>query len=199
MVKSTKIQHVLSDGVVVEQSSRKGNRTGYTGAALSPAWTLNSDKPFIAACGNPTDPAVMTHVNAQARTSLHLGYYSDAREAAYVIGRYRKDPVSIIRHVQSNGSWDQFPEDLYSLPSGLSYEEAIEMLSLKKSNKTSGNLKSTPSKKDTSVMASGNLYDFFSREVIVGIAKAMGGAEMFQSYLKDKTIAQFAQENSLPV
>jgi hypothetical protein len=47
--------------------------------------------------------------------------------------------------------------------------------------------------------ASGNLYSYFKREVIVGIAKAKGGAESFQAYLQGKTIAGFAEDNGLTV
>lgn len=188
--------HTLSDGVIIEESTRRGNRTGYTGAALSPSWTLNAKTPFIAACGNPTDPTVMVHVNAQSRTSLHLGHYADAREAAYVIGQYRKDPVATIRYVQNNGAWDKFPHDLYSLPEGLAYEAAVEILETARRNRK---VKKEVVVKNVNVPASGNLYDFFKREQIVAIAKAMGGAEAFQAYLKDKTVAQFAADNSLPV
>lgn len=47
------------------------------------------------------------------------------------------------------------------------------------------------------VPARGNLYDFFSRDTIVAIANAMGGAERFQASLEGKTVAQFAQEHGL--
>jgi hypothetical protein len=194
-MKKSSTSYFLSTGVVVEKSNRKGNRTGYTGAALSPSWTLDADKPFIAACGNPNDPTVMSQVNAQARTSLHLGHYADAREAAYVIGQYRKDPVATIRYVQSNGNWDKFPADLYDLPEGLAHELAIEILKTERAaRKITGVVV-----KDTSVQAAGNLYDFFSRDVIVPIAKSMGGAEAFQNSLKGKSIAQFASEFGLVI
>lgn len=192
-------QHVLSTGVVVEESSRKGNRTGYTGAALSPAWTLKSDKPFIAACANPTDPAVMTHVNAQHRTSLHLGHYKDAREAAYVVGLYRKDPIPTIRYVQSNGVWDQFPEDLYDLPEGLVYEAAIEILNAGREARKSIKKTTKVAKKDSSVQAAGNLYDFFDRAIIVNLVKTLGGVEAFQASLIGKTVADFAKEHELAI
>lgn len=120
--------YFISDGVVLHQSVRKNNRTGYTYAALSPSWTLNADKPFIAACGNPTDPEVMRNVVAQHRTSLHLGSYADAREAAYVVGRYHQDPIGTIQYVNANGAWDNFPSDLYNLPEGLAFDKAVELL-----------------------------------------------------------------------
>jgi hypothetical protein len=196
MAKSTKTSYILSDGVVVETSTRRDNRTGYTGAALSPAWTLNANKPFIAACGNPTDSSVMAVVNAQARTSLHLGAYSDAREAAYVIGRYRKDPISTILTVQSNGAWDEFPSDLYDLPEGLAYEKAVEILETARRKRK---IKTTVIAKDITVQASGNLYNFFKHEQILTVAKAKGGPVAFQAYLVGKTIADFASDNGLAV
>jgi len=190
------MSYVLSTGVVVEKSNRKGNRSGYTGAALSVAWTLNASKPFIAACGNPTDSDIMGAVNAKLATALHLGHYADAREAAYVVGMYRKNPIETITYVQSNGQWDYFPEDLYDLPEGLPYEKAIEIA---KAAQSVSKAKKSAVVKDSSVPAIGNLYDFFSRDVIVPISKSMGGAEAFQISLKGKSIAQFASEFNLAI
>ena len=53
--------------------------------------------------------------------------------------------------------------------------------------------------KDPTVVASGNLYRFFARDVIVPIAKQHGGAEGFQDYLKGKTVGDFAAENGLAI
>lgn len=188
----------LSNGVTVEVSTRKSNRSGYTGAALSPSWTLNADKPFIAACGNPTDPTVMREVVAQQRTSLHLGNYRDAREAAYVVGLYRKDPISTIREVQSKGEIDSFPEDLYNLPEGLAYEKAVQILNSQRANKK---IKvSVASKADpATTTASGNLYDFFKREQVVTIAKSFGGAEAFQTAIKGMSVLDFAKKFDVPL
>jgi hypothetical protein len=47
--------------------------------------------------------------------------------------------------------------------------------------------------------ARGNLYSYFKRDAIVGIARAMGGPEAFQASLEGKTIKQFAQEHNLSV
>jgi hypothetical protein len=188
----------LSDGVEVELSDRKSNRSGYTGAALSPSWTLDADKPFIAACGNPNDPKVMAEVNAQHRTSLHLGSYSDAREAAYVVGMYRKDPVATIRHIQQYGSVDVFPQDLYQLPPGLSYNDAVILLKnrkVKSKSKTKIIQKADPS----TVPAKGNLYTYFTREQIVPIAKQAGGPEAFQFSLVGLTVKDFAEKFALVV
>jgi hypothetical protein len=189
-------EYTLSTGVVVELSDRKSNRSGYTGAALSPSWTLDSTRPFIAACGNPRDPKVMSVVNAQQRTSLHLGSYRDAREAAYVVGMYRKDPIGTITKVQSQGSINDFPKDLYSLPVGLEYEAAVAILN---SNRAAKKTHVCPVVKDTKVPAAGNLYNFFNRAEIVEIAKKSGGPEQFQSLIKGITIEQFAAKFELTI
>ena len=180
--------YTLSDGVTIEASTRSSNRSGYTGAALSPAWTMDLTKPFIAACGNPSDPTVLKELNAQLRTSLHLGSYADAREAAYTVGLYRKDPINTIRHVQKFGSISEFPSDLYDLPVGLSNTDALDIL------------KNKPKKQptiDRAVLAKGNLYDHFKRDDIVTIANDLGGAENFQQYITGLTIEQFATEFNL--
>jgi hypothetical protein len=186
----------LKDGIEVELSTRKSNRSGYTGAALSPSWTLDADRPFLAACGNPTDPTVMSEVNAQHRTSLHLGSYRDAREAAYVVGRYRKYPVETIREIQSHGNATSFPEDLYSLPPGLAYEDAVEILNTRK--KSAKICKTFVPKADMStVPAAGNLYDYFSRDQIVTIAKNLGGPDAFQGAIKGLSVLDFAKKFDL--
>jgi hypothetical protein len=120
--------YTLDDGIKIEVSDRKSNRSGYTGAALSPAWTLNSDKPFIAACGNPTDSAIMAHMRAQDRTSWHGGSYSDAREAAYVVGMFRNDPIETDKFIGEHGRVTDFPPDLYSLPVFMSFDDAKILL-----------------------------------------------------------------------
>jgi hypothetical protein len=188
----------LNDGIEVELSTRKSNRSGYTGAALSPSWTLDAERPFIAACGNPTDPTVMAEVNAQHRTSLHLGSYRDAREAAYVVGRYRKYPVETIREIQSHGNATSFPDDLYSLPPGLAYEDAVEILNARK--KATKSCNSVQTKLDvSSVPATGNLYDYFSRDQIVTIAKSLGGPDAFQGAIKGLSVLDFAKKFDLSV
>lgn len=45
--------------------------------------------------------------------------------------------------------------------------------------------------------AQGNLYDFFTRDQIVGIARQQGGAEQFQSQIKSMTVQQFADQFGL--
>lgn len=178
------MKHILSDGVIVEQSIRSNSRSGYTGAALSPTWTLNAAKPFIAACVNPTDVDILFHINAKHRTSLHLGSYADAREAAYVIGLYNKEPIKTIIEVKNNGSITNFPSDLYELPAGLSYKDAISILNLKVKD-------SKPKIDYTIIPAKNNLFKYFNINAVKEIAKRLGNATDFQSYITDMTIEDF--------
>lgn len=187
----------LSDGIVIEVSDLKSNRTGYTGAALSPAWTQDADRPFIAACGNPRDPEIMKQMHAQNRTAWHGGSYSDAREAAYVVGMFKKDPVGTERLIHASGPVDKFPADLYDLPEGLSHEKAIEILKVSRDNKVKKS--STVSVvKNTDSPAAGNLYDFFSRDDVVAVAKTLGGGAALQESIKGITIAEFADRYQIP-
>lgn len=177
----------LSTGVTVEVSTRKNNRTGYTGSALSPSWTLDSAKPFIAACGNPSDPAIKALLKAQLRTSLHMGNYSDAREAAYVVGMYRKDPVNTIQYFQSNDSWDTFPEDLYNLPVGLEYDEAVKILTAKSKNSVKSPRKSKVVSTSLSSIAFRPVKDAFydagyNWEVIKDLCTRFGTATVSHDY-----------------
>jgi len=45
--------------------------------------------------------------------------------------------------------------------------------------------------------AQNNLYDFFKRDDIIGIAKKLGGAEPFQAAIKGLTVSEFAQKFEL--
>lgn len=182
-------QHVLSDGIVVEATTRKSNRTGYTGAALSPSWTLDANKPFIAACSNPTDPAVMAQMSAQERTAWHGGAYADAREAAYVVGMFHADPVGTERLIKSSGPVDKFPKDLYDLPVGLTNEAAVEILNTKKALKKKATV---AVKLDAGIPAQGNLSKFYTIDSIRAAAKKCGGPEQFQVALKGINVVEAA-------
>jgi hypothetical protein len=138
--------YTLKDGTQVELSTRSTNRSGYTGAALSPTWTMDPSKPFLAACSNPTDPVIMRQMRAQDRTAWHGGCYADAREAAYVVGLFRDDPVGIDQLIGQKGAWDQFPADLYDLPVVTSADDARKLLSETATKKKSGTVRKLPAK-----------------------------------------------------
>lgn len=134
---------ILSNGVEVELSTRKDNRSGYTGAILSVAWTLDPERPFIACCGNPSDPEVHAQLHAREGTSWHGGHYADAREAAYVTAIFKLDPVNVDYWIHENGNWVDFPSDLYDLPEGLHKADATKILTAKRKSsvkKNPGNL-----------------------------------------------------------
>lgn len=193
---SKNITHTLSNGITLEQSSRKSNRTGYTGAALSVAWTLDASHPFIAACGNPSDPLIKSQLRHQERTSWHGGSYADAREAAYVVALFKQDPVEIDNEIAHHGVYTKFPEELYDLPEGLAFSKAVDILNAKKRQVK---VKISVESKDPTVSAAGNLYKFFPRDVIVSIARKFGGPEAFQSSLVGKSITDFSSEHNLVV
>lgn len=182
--------YFLSDGVVLNQSVRKNNRTGYTYAALSPSWTLNADKPFIAACGNPSDPEVMKNVVAQLRTSLHLGSYADAREAAYVVGKYHQDPINTLRYINSNGVWDNFPADLYNLPEGLAFDKAVALLN---SRLTKNNTRGTKVKQTISMDNRPARESFFSKysQDVAKQLRTKFGSDMVRCEFDVLTINEF--------
>ena len=118
----------LSDGTVISTATSKSNRTGYTGSALWPSFSNKLDKPFVAACSNPKDPRIMRQLRCQQRTSLHGGQYADAREAAYVVARFKADPIGTDAIIGKLKAFKQFPADLYSLPKGLSRNQAIQTI-----------------------------------------------------------------------
>jgi hypothetical protein len=129
----------LINGIEINYSSR-GN-TGYLGAAFCPSWTMNAEKPFIAACGKPSDPALVDLLRAPDATALHLGHYADSREAAYVTALYKADPEGILRELQNNGHNGlevTFPAELYDLPEILTKEEALKLNIEYKTRKRSG-------------------------------------------------------------
>ena len=113
--------------LVINRSTR--GVTGYEGATFSPAWTLNEQKPFIAAIGNPTDTYLKTLLTAKDRTALHLGQYSDSREAAYVVAMYKNDPENVLLELRDTGTLVvEFPKELYALPELLTCSEAQEQI-----------------------------------------------------------------------
>jgi hypothetical protein len=128
------ISYTLPDGVVIKTGNGKRNKTGYIGAAFSPAWSQDGKRPFLAACSNPRDTAIHLELGTErsqnARTAWHGGSYADAREAAYVVGLFKQDPVATDRAVHARSI--VFPKELYDLPEGLAMLDAIAMLEVSK-------------------------------------------------------------------
>jgi hypothetical protein len=102
-------------------------RSGYHGVTFSPAWTLDENYPFIAMTSNPVnDPVLSKWLTARERTSLHLGHYSDAREAAYVYAIYKDEPEEVLKQFYHGTFNPDFPKELYDLPVFLKLEDAQE-------------------------------------------------------------------------
>lgn len=110
-------------------------RSGYLGVTFSPAWTLNEEVPFIAMAQNPKDKYLIKWLTAKQRQSLHLGYYSDSREAAYVYAMYNDDPENVLKEIYYKTFNPVFPQHLYDLPVFLKLEEAQEEIAKVKREK----------------------------------------------------------------
>jgi len=132
------------NGVEIYTSSL--GRSGYYGVTVSPAWTLDLEKPFIAMRKNPVnDPVLSKWLTAKERGSLHLGVYADARESAYVVGLYENNPEEILMELFYNGSIKvDFPKELYELPVFITLDEVKKLVTDFKERKRKG--KKTKSK-----------------------------------------------------
>ena len=98
----------LKDGVVIEFYKVSRNTSGYNCVTVSSAWSMDLSHPFIACCSNPSDPVVLSKLRAQKRHCWQGGAYSDAREAAYVIGLFRIDPIGIDEYLAEHKvNWNE--------------------------------------------------------------------------------------------
>jgi hypothetical protein len=129
------MKHMIN-GLHIETSDR--GRSGYLGVTVSPAWTLDIENPFIACLTNPiNDPVLSKWLTAKERSSLHLGTFSDSREAAYVCALYKNDPETILKELYFNGKVNvDFPIELYNLPVYITLEEAQDLIAETLRNKT---------------------------------------------------------------
>lgn len=114
----------MVDGLAIKESS--WGRSGYYGATYSPIWTQNTNMPFIAMVGNPKEPHLQKYLTAKLRQSLHLGRFSDAREAAFVVAMYKDDPETVLREIYEKRFEPVFPKELYTLPVYITPEQIEE-------------------------------------------------------------------------
>jgi len=116
------------DGLEIQTSNT--GRSGYNAVTFSPVWTQDPETPFIAEKRNPVDDYVLSQYLLQPNSdSVKLGYYKDAREAAYVVAMYNQDPEGILKELYETGEISvQFPKELYDLPVFLSHDEAKDMM-----------------------------------------------------------------------
>jgi hypothetical protein len=111
------------NGVIVKTSHL--GKSGYHGACFSPAWTLDKSRPFVAAVTNPTEQQLVSLLTAKERTALHLGYYSDSREAAYVVAYYKANKQEVLENMQSFGeNRIIIPDAVYTMPEYISLDDA---------------------------------------------------------------------------
>lgn len=120
--------------------------SGYYGATVSPAWTLDYQKPFIARMSeiNPFDHDELRKlVPNKDPSSYHLGYYQDSREAAYVAAMYRDDPLTVLKARFGNSRVEAvFPKELYDLPVYYTLKQAQEDIDCHKNKITTKTPKS---------------------------------------------------------
>jgi len=117
------------DGLEIQTSDN--GRSGYLGVTFSPAWTLDETKPFIAMVRNPVDdPVLVKYLTAVERGCLHLGDFSDSREAAYIVAMYKDNPEFVLRTMYSNDrvNFVDFPAELYDLPQFITSADATIMV-----------------------------------------------------------------------
>lgn len=139
------------NALVIRTSDR--GTTGYYGVTFSPAWTMDEEIPFIACLSNPVDdPKLEKWLTAKQRNSLHLGRFSDSREAAYVVSMYHENPEEILKELYYNGKIHvDFPSELYNLPEFCSLQDAKNKI---KASKQKNNEKKSVAKKPKSMKLS---------------------------------------------
>jgi len=179
---------ILENGVVLQLSDRKNNTAGYTGVTFSPVWTLNEFKPFIAMTSNPSDPVLVKELTATKRNSLHLGHYNDAREAAYVIGLYNKNPLNTIITFNKHGNFTDFPAYLYEQEPGMTLAHAKTLIP-----QSTNKVKAI----DRNIPATNNLIYHFNMEDVKQIARILGNSNDFQEYIVGMTIEDFKNDFEL--
>lgn len=124
------------DGLEIQTSNQ--GRSGYLGVTFSPAWTLDETKPFIAMVRNPVDdPVLVKYLTALERGCLHLGDFSDSREAAYIVALYKDNPEFVLKTMYSNDrvNFVDFPAELYDLPQFINSQDATTMVKEHKKNR----------------------------------------------------------------
>ena len=189
----------IINGLEIAYSDR--GYTGYRGASFSPSWTMNLEKPFIAACGKPSDPALVGLLRAPEATALHLGHFADAREAAYVTALYKSDPVGILTELYHNGHNGlnvSFPAELYDLPEFLTKAEAQELVAqrqveLKSGRRTRRTVSVGKIIRTDNRSVAGNrgvLSDLYGRNVFLDLSDKFG-REVVKNDIDTLTINEF--------
>jgi hypothetical protein len=173
----------LENGIVIAFAN---NKSGYAGVSYTPKWTLDETHPFVASITQPKNKAEQAEVTTKLTHSVHLGYYDDARKAAYVIGLYRANPVKTLKQYRLHGAFKSFPTDLFALP-----VPSAEVLAQPSKGRAK---RINPVIVDYDVPAKNNLNKFFDYPLILSIVELFDSVNEFQDYLTGLTIKQFANE-----
>jgi hypothetical protein len=175
----------LSDGTSISESH---SLTGFKGSCFSPAWTdvRTNDRAFIANVSRERASIIDPRVNniLSGGQCLHIGTFSDPREAAYAAEHFMANVSSYMNSwngdQNSVGNF-KFPKDLYNLPY-LTAEECKDLyvarsVSRSKSGKVSAKYRSTATVVDTrwavdaysekyDMTVAKELWDKFGKELV---------------------------------
>lgn len=116
------------------------------------------------------------------------GRDDDAREAAYVVGRFRADPIGMDQLIGTQGTYTDFPGDLYNLPVITTAEVACSYIaeSKNKTVKTAAKIKK-PAKAGKACEVFWNLYN---RNVMQDLVARFGRSIVEDSF-KVLTMSEF--------
>ena len=117
--------HEITDynvnGVIIKKSNR--TNTGFEGITFSVTWRPKA--PFVATAKN--DEELFSYTGTKSN-SVHIGYFSDSREAAYVKSVFENSPIDEKINILSGNIDLTFPDDLYKLPEKITHKEAEEKI-----------------------------------------------------------------------
>lgn len=108
-------------GVIIRHSNR--TNTGFEGVTFSVTWRPTA--PFVATARNDEELFAATGTKSN---SVHIGYFSDSREAAYAKSVFENSPIDEKIDMLHNGVDLAYPADLYKLPEQITHEEAKEQI-----------------------------------------------------------------------
>lgn len=116
------------NGVIIKTSKR--TNTGFDGVTFSVTWRPTA--PFVASAKN--DEELFAATGTKSNT-VHIGYFSDSREAAYARSVFENSPTDEKIDMLHNGVDLAYPADLYKLPEKITHEEAEqEIIAYRKAN-----------------------------------------------------------------
>lgn len=109
------------DGVIIKPSNR--TNTGFEGVTFSVNWRPAA--PFVASAKN--DEELFAATGTKSNT-VHIGYFSDSREAAYAKSVFENSPTDEKINMLKNGVDLAYPADLYELPEQITHADAEQRI-----------------------------------------------------------------------